>query len=308
MNISIRRLLDAHRFALAVALAALLLAGAEASAQCPPDVITAGLQLPLGIAQSNQGNLLVSETGTPAPNTGRVSIVGLDGTRRTLLDGLPSGINAIGDPSGPSGLFMRGRTLYVVIGEGDSTIPGGFPGPPTELPNPNPSSPIFSSVLAVHFSAKAERTTDGFTLTFADQQALAAGQKVTLFSTSGDRATIELVVNFPDFTPDPLPFFPANVRHSNPYDLVVVGDQALRHGRRPELRLAGRHHDGHVLDAHHLRAHPEPALQPDAAPAPRRRAVHRGRPDRHHLRGRAAPRHALPRLPVRAGHVGRRAG
>ena len=225
MNTLIRRLLEAHRFALTVMLSALLLAGAEASAQCPPDVITAGLQLPLGITQSNQGNLLVSEAGTPAPNTGRVSIVGLDGTRRTLLDGLPSGTNDIGDLSGPSGLFMRGRTLYVVIGQGDSTIPGGFPGPPTELPNPNPSSPIFSSVLAVHFSAKAEKTTDGFTLTFADQQALAAGQKVTLFSSSGDRATVELVVNVPDFTPDPLPFFPANVRHSNPYDLVVVGDQ-----------------------------------------------------------------------------------
>ncbi len=120
---------------------------------------------------------------------------------------------------------MRGRTLYVLIGEGDSTIPGGFPGPPTELPNPNPSSPIFSSVLAVHFSAQAEKTTAGFTLTAAQQQALAAGQKVTLSNGGGDRITVELVVNFPDFTPDPLPFFPANVRHSNPYDLVVVGNQ-----------------------------------------------------------------------------------
>jgi hypothetical protein len=226
MNISIRRLPEARGFALAfLLLASLLLPSAEARAQCPPDVVAAGLQQPLGITQSNQNHLLVSETGTPAPNTGRVSIVGLDGTRRTLLAGLPSGTNDIGDLSGPTGLYMRGRTLYVVIGQGDSTIPGGIPGPPTELPNPNPSSPLFSSVLAVHFSAQVEKTTEGFTLTAAQQQALAAGEKVKLNNGGGDRATVELVVNFPDFTPEPLPFFPANVRHSNPYDIVVVGDQ-----------------------------------------------------------------------------------
>ena len=225
MNLFIRRLPGAHRLALAFTLAALLLASADARAQCPVDVVAAGLQQPLGITQTNQGQLLVSETGTPAPNTGRVSIVGLDGTRRTLLAGLPSGTNDIGDLSGPTGLYMRGRTLYVLIGQGDSTIPGGFPGPPTELPNPNPSSPLFSSVLAVHFSAQVEKTTEGFTLSAAQQQALAAGQTVKLNNGGGDRATVELVVNFPDFTPEPLPFFPANVRHSNPYDLVVVGDR-----------------------------------------------------------------------------------
>jgi hypothetical protein len=67
-------------------------------AQCPPDELISGLQIPLGITQSNQGNLLVSETGTRVPNTGRISIVDLDGNRRTLLDGLPSGINDVNDP------------------------------------------------------------------------------------------------------------------------------------------------------------------------------------------------------------------
>jgi hypothetical protein len=225
MKVSIRQLLDAHHFSLVAALAALLLAGAGARAQCPAPVVTAGLQAPLGITQSNQGNLLVAETGPPVVNAGRISIVAPSGGTRTLLGGLPSGVNAIGDFSGPHGLFMRGRTLYVAIGEGDSTIPGGFPGPPTELPNPNPSSPIFNSVLAIHFSAHVEQTTAGFTLTPADQQALAGGAKVKLSNGGGDRITVELIVNFPDFTPDPLPFFPANVRHSNLYDLVVVGNQ-----------------------------------------------------------------------------------
>jgi len=95
-------------FSLALAASAVLLAGAQASAQCPATPLTSGLQIPLGISQSNQGNLLVSETGTSTPNTGRISVVGLNGTRRTLLDGLPSGLNDVNEPSGPAGLFMRG--------------------------------------------------------------------------------------------------------------------------------------------------------------------------------------------------------
>ena len=218
-----RRLLGALSVSLFVTLTSLLLSGAEARAQCPTSVVTGGLQGPIGITRSNQGSLLVAETGPPAPNTGRISIVGTDGTRRTLLAGLPSGVNAIGDPSGPHGLFLRGRTLYVAIGEGDSTLAGPLPG--TEIPNPNPSSPIYSSVLAVHFSAHVEKTTAGFTLTSADQAALAGGAKLNLSNGGGDRVTVELIANFPDFTPEPLPFFAGNVRHSNPYDLVVVGDQ-----------------------------------------------------------------------------------
>jgi hypothetical protein len=74
-----------------------------------------------------------------------------------------SGINEIGDPSGPGGIYLQGRTLYILNGEGDATLAGPIPG--TELPNPNPSSPILSSVLALHFSAEAEQSTTGFTLT-----------------------------------------------------------------------------------------------------------------------------------------------
>src|SRR5262245_55951196 len=88
------------------------------SAQCS-DVIT-GLREPLGSALTNQGNLLVSETGTVALHSGRISIIGPDGNRRTLLDGLPSAINDVNEPSGPAGIFMRGRTLYVALGTGDA--------------------------------------------------------------------------------------------------------------------------------------------------------------------------------------------
>jgi len=192
-------------------------------AQCPPPAeLISGLQIPLGITQSNKGNLLVSETGTRAPNTGRISIVGPAGSRWTLLDGMPSGINDVNEPSGPAGLFMLGRTLYVAIGIGDSILPGPSLG--TALPNLNPASPIFSSVLAVHFSANVEATTSGFVLTFVNQQALGRGERVPLQNGAGDQIEGELVTNFPDYTSNPLPTLPANVLGSNPFDLVVVGN------------------------------------------------------------------------------------
>ena len=198
----------------------LLLACSQVGAQvvCPVTEVTAGLLRPLGITQSNQDNLLVSETGTATPDTGRVSIVGLDGTRRTLLDGLPSGISDVGDPSGPSGLFLRGRTLYVAIGVGDTILPGPAPG--TAVTNPNPTSPIFSSVLAIHFSANVEKRTDGLTLTPADEQALASGEKVSLGG-GRDKITVELIANFPNTSPGAIP---GTVNGSNPFDLVAVGD------------------------------------------------------------------------------------
>lgn len=209
---------------LLVAVAAtLMLGGVKAGAQCPVTELTSGLNFPLGITQTNQGNLLVAETGTPVPNTGRISIVELDGTRKTLLAGMPSGINDVNEPSGPAGLFMRGRTLYVVIGIGDVVLAGPVPG--TALPNRNPSSPIFGSVLAIHFSANVEESTAGFMLTFDDQQALASGEQVTLSNGGGDMIMVELIADFPGYTPNPLPFLPDNVRGVNPFDLVVVNDQ-----------------------------------------------------------------------------------
>ena len=218
------RFFKSFRFGAVLTCALILFTVHIANAQCPITVVAGGLEGPIGITQSNQGRLFVSETGPPAVNSGRVSIVDTDGVRRTLLSGLPSAIGSIGDFSGPTGIFMRGRTLYVLIGEGNSTLPGPFPG--AELPNPNPASPLFSSILAIHLSAHTEAITTGFTLTAEQQQALAAGEKVTLSNSAGDKIEIELIVNFPNFADNPnLP--PPFVTHANPFDLVVFGNQAF---------------------------------------------------------------------------------
>lgn len=196
----------------AIAAAAGAFSASAVRAQCPVAQIGSGLQGPLGITISEKGNLLVSEKGTPTPNSGRISIIDPSGNRRTLIDGLPSGINFEGnmDPSGVGGLFLRGRTLYVAVGVGDSVIPG--PGPGLVAPNPNPASPLFSSVLAIHFSADVEQTTTGFTLTAANQHSLANHHAVILSNSTANKIKIELVANFPNFTPNPRPEFAGNVR------------------------------------------------------------------------------------------------
>jgi hypothetical protein len=193
----------------------------EAPAQvCPGTTVTTGLRIPLGIAQSDLGNLIVSETGTAVPHSGRISFLSPDGTRRTLIDRLPSGPNDIGEPSGPAGITMRGRTAYVLIGIGDSVLPG--PIPTSHLPNPDVSSPLFSSVLAIHFSAAVEHKTAGFTLSTADQQALANGEAVMLSNGGGDTIRIELVTNFPDYVQRQ--DIPTLVRGSNPFGVVVAAN------------------------------------------------------------------------------------
>ena len=202
-------------FSLILGTSVALLSTAPTLAQCS-DVVT-GLREPLGIAQSNQDNLIVSETGTLGVlHSGRISIVSPEGGRRTLLDGLPSATADNGEPSGPAGVFMRGRTLYVVIGLGNTLLPGG-------LPNPNPSSPLFSSLLAIQFNANIEKTTTGFTLTAANRLALANNGAVTLSNASG-RIKIQLVANFPDSTIDPIT--PSGFRNVNPFDVAVVEDSA----------------------------------------------------------------------------------
>ena len=195
---------------------------AETAAQvCPGTTVTTGLRIPLGIAQSSLGNLIVSETGIAAvPHSGRISILAPDGSRRTLIDGLPSGLNDVVEPSGPAGIAMRGRTAYVLIGIGDSVLPG--PIPTSHLPNPNVSSPLFSSVLAIHFNEHVEETTAGFTLSMADQQALANGETSRLSNGRGDTIQIELVTNFPDYIQRT--DIPTLVRGSNPFALVVAGN------------------------------------------------------------------------------------
>jgi hypothetical protein len=210
--------------AMAASNAVWLLAGAAASASEP--FVVEGLQRPAKVIQTPLRNLLVAEVGTKlaAPNTGRISIVDVAGNRRTLLDGLPSApTNPADTPSGPSGLLLVGRTLYVVIGEGDPTKAG--PVARTEVPNPDgPSSPLFSCVLAVHFSAAVERFTTGVAINLDDQHALRDGEIIERIDAAGRKIVLELIVDFPDFRPEFHPTVSNNVRHSHPYGIVADDD------------------------------------------------------------------------------------
>lgn len=197
-------------------------ASLQAQAPCPGVTpFATGLVAPSKIIQSPRGNFIVAEGGPQVPNNGRVSIVDQHGHRRTLLDGLPSARTFVGDFNGTTGVWLDGRTLYVLNGQGDVTLAGPVPG--TERANPTPASPIFSSVLAVHFSAAMEETTTGVALTPADHQALQAGQRLVRADANGRRMVIELVADFPDYAPEPRPNFADNVRHSHPYGVVGRG-------------------------------------------------------------------------------------
>jgi hypothetical protein len=211
------------RFPLYTLAAALVLVftSVSASAQsATTSVLTAGLRTPTRVIVSPKGNLLVAEAGN-GPNTGRISIIDpATGSRRTLVDGLPSGFAPPeGDPSGPSGLEMRGRTLFVVIGAGDGTMNGPVPG--TELPNPNPSSAFLSSVLSIRLSPLAEDTTQGFTISAADRESLGFKK---LSDGTGNELLIELVTNFRNFSEESVPGFPTTVRASNPFGIALRGN------------------------------------------------------------------------------------
>src|SRR5262245_17689468 len=161
-------------------------------------VLTTGLNSPMKVILTPEGNLLISES-TVVLNTGRVSIVDRSGTRRTLLDGLPSG-PALGSPIplGPSALVLDGRTLYISILEGNALAPasGG-----TVLAVPNPAgvaSPILSSILKVQLSADVDRILSPFQLTLEDHFTLADFWDVVLTNADGQTATLELLADFPD--------------------------------------------------------------------------------------------------------------
>jgi hypothetical protein len=168
------------------------------------------------------GNLLVSEGGTPAPNTGRVSIVDRQGNRRSLLEGLPAA-RAHNTPAfGPTGLALDGRTLYLLIGEGDVQV-----GPPFSL-NPNgPSSPAFHSVLRIQFSSGVDSITSSFQLGRGDHWALSDGYDVALHNASGDSASVHLLTSFPSVVPNILGGT-ASYRPSDPYGAWLdAGNNAL---------------------------------------------------------------------------------
>lgn len=183
-------------------------------------VVTGGLKAPTKAILTKEGNLLVAETGTGA-NDGRISIIDQDGHRRTLIDGLPSGISLGGGepaPSGPSALALRGRTLYVSIGEGDGVLPGPAG---TQVPNPNRSSRIFSSVLEIRLDSSPDSSAGDFALTSDDYDGLSEGINLKARNPSGQRVIVSVLANFRDFAPEPRPGFPNNVRNSNPFGLAL---------------------------------------------------------------------------------------
>ena len=193
-------------------------------------VLTGGLEKPTKLITAGDNSLLVAEAGTATPNSGRVSRVNrTTGARQTIIDGLPSGVNNLGgppSPSGPSALKLHGHTLFLTIATGDAMQNVG---PGLESPNPNPSSPLFDSVLELNLPGKYEELASAFTLTFSDQTILAGGGAVELTNADGLQMTIRLIANFPNYTPNPRPGFPDNQRASNIFgvelfqkDLYVV--------------------------------------------------------------------------------------
>ena len=185
-------------------------------------VFTTGLQKPSTVITAADDSFLVSESGTPTPNTGRISLVNrTTGVRRTLVGGLPSGISNLGgppEPSGPSRLRLHGHSVYLAIGPGDAVWNVG---PGLESPNPTPSSPLFDSVLELNLPGNYPEVTDAFMLSFADQTALAGGEEITLTNSDGQTMTIRMVVNLPNYMPNPRSTAPNNVRASNVFGIEI---------------------------------------------------------------------------------------
>lgn len=183
-----------------------------------PQVITTGLRTPQKLVLTPRGNFLVTEVNTQI-NDGRVSFVSRGGQKRSFLDGLPSGTEVTGGGSGPTAMALRQRTLYLAIGSGDVERRGQQPG--TSVFNTaGASSPIFSSVLAVRFSADVDNIGGTFTLTPAGQQRIADGFEVTLDDGAGSTAAISLLADIPDAGPDPNALY----RFSNPWGLTLSSD------------------------------------------------------------------------------------
>ncbi len=209
-------------FCLAMTLTILL--GAVASRAQGTSVFTTGLNSPTKMITAGQASLLVAESGTMTPNNGRVSLVNrTTGGRRTLIEGLPSGVNRSGGPpeaSGPSGLKLNGQKLYLTIGAGDTamSVTGG------NIANPAPSSPLLDSVLELTLPADYETLASGFTLSAANQTTLNGNAPVTLTNAEGKQVTIRLVANLPNFVVEPRPALPDNIRESNLFGIELSGD------------------------------------------------------------------------------------
>ncbi len=222
MRLQIALLITQKNFTYGLVTALTLLLGTFAS-PAQTSVFTVGLNNPAKIVTAGGSSLLVTESGTNTPNSGRISLVNrTTGARRTLIDGLPSGITSSGgapEVSGPSGIKLNGLKLYLSISAGDTSmqVTGGA------IPNPAPSSPLLISILELTLPADYETLASGFTLSFADQTTLNGGAPVTLTNAESKQLTVRLVVNLPNYVSDPRPALPENIRESNPYGIEISG-------------------------------------------------------------------------------------
>lgn len=199
----------------------MLVAATAGVANLSAQPFATGLQFPQRLLFTPAGNLLVSEGGTPEPNSGRVSLVDRSGNRRSLLEGLPSGPAHFTFPFGPTGMALDGRTLYLLIGEGDL-----FAGsPPNFGINFNgPSSPIFSSILKIQFSRDPDEIQAPFRLTSVSHWALLDGWDERFENGAGDRVTVQLLTAFRPLVRNVLGGG-ERVRQSDPNSVVLDGSK-----------------------------------------------------------------------------------
>ena len=199
------------RAAWIVAIVALLLSTALGA-----QPIATGLASPAGLGTTYAGNLLVPQAGTGS-HDGSVELLTTWGQRHPLVSGLPSAVPPQDAVSGPTAVTANLSTIYVLIGEGDALGPSI---PPTQFPNADGvSSPIFSSLLEMHFQPVPDAIREGFTLSGEDIGTLADGHTAHLVNDAGEQVWIRVLSDFRDFVPDPF----VSVRQSNPFSLEWVG-------------------------------------------------------------------------------------
>jgi hypothetical protein len=187
-------------------------------------VFSVGFTHPNKIINAGDDHLLVTEAGNAAePNSGRISTVNsTTGERRTLITGLPSGNNTVAPTApesvGPSALYLQGRALYVAISTGDAVQrhPNGI-----ELENPDPSSPIFVSILELSLPGKFTQLSSPFVMTLDHQFDLANHGHTTVKNGEGQTLPIRMVVDLPNSVPNPRPDIPLNRRQSNPFGIEI---------------------------------------------------------------------------------------
>jgi hypothetical protein len=183
------------------AISALLGLAAASLASAQPTVIITGLATPQKMVLTARGNLLVTETSL-RPYSGRVSYVTRGGSRRSLIEGLPSATAARGEPVGPTAMALSERRLYLGIGIGDSealTPAGGVVHNPAGL-----ASPLFATILQIDFSQDVDVIGGTFRMTAENAWTLSDGGSLELSDGAGSTARVQVLSRFPLSEPDPM--------------------------------------------------------------------------------------------------------